>query len=121
MRIEHWIYSVPLRLRSLLRRTHVEQELVEELQFHLEQKIDDYRTQGLSPEDARHAALRDMDGLTQRKEECRDARRINVLDHSGAGSPVRSPHFGEIARFHDRRRADDGARHRRELGGLRRP
>ena len=53
MRIEHWLYSIPLRLRSLLRRTRVEQELDEELQFHLEHKIEEYRARGLSPEDAR--------------------------------------------------------------------
>ena len=82
MRVEHWIYSIPLRLRSLLRRTNVEQELDEELQFHLEQKIEEYRARGLSPEAARHAALRDMDGLTQRKEECRDARRVNLVENT---------------------------------------
>ena len=39
MRPEHWLYIIPLRLRSLFRRRQVEQELNEELQFHLEQKI----------------------------------------------------------------------------------
>ena len=31
MRIEHWFYSLPLRLRSLFRRSEVDQELSEEL------------------------------------------------------------------------------------------
>jgi len=35
---------------------------------------------GLSPEEARCVALRMMDGLEKRKEECRDMRRVNFLD-----------------------------------------
>ena len=68
MRMEHWFYTVPLRLRSLFRRQRVEQDLDEELQYHLEQKIEEYIAQGLTPEQSRHAALRAMDGAhaTQR-------------------------------------------------------
>ena len=79
MRIEHWIYAVPLRLRSLFRRNRVEQELDEELQYHLERKTEEYIAQGLPPEQSRQAALRAMDGLTQHKEECRDVRRVNFI------------------------------------------
>src|SRR5215471_2351405 len=77
MRLEHWLYAIPLRLRSLFRRQCVEQELDEELRYHLQRKTEEYLTQGLPPEEARHAALRAMDGLEQRKEECRDIRRVN--------------------------------------------
>ena len=49
MRLEQWLYAVPLRLRSLFRRQRVEQDLDEELQDHLERKIADYIAQGLSP------------------------------------------------------------------------
>lgn len=38
MRLERWIYTIPLRLRSLFRRDRVEQELDEELRYHLERK-----------------------------------------------------------------------------------
>jgi PadR family transcriptional regulator, regulatory protein PadR len=34
MRLKHWFYTVPLRLRSLFRRAQVEQELDEELRYH---------------------------------------------------------------------------------------
>ena len=37
-----------LRLRSLFRRDVVEQELDDELRFHLEQQVDVYMRQGLS-------------------------------------------------------------------------
>ena len=49
MRMEHWWFTARLRLRSILRRTRVEQELDEELQFHLEHKIEEGIASGLSP------------------------------------------------------------------------
>src|SRR5258708_39428197 len=79
MRMEHWWYTARLRLRSILRRTRVEQELDEELQFHLEHKIEEGVARGLSPKEARYRALRAMEGLEQRKEEMRDLRRIHWL------------------------------------------
>jgi len=76
-----WLYAIPLRLRSLLRREAVERELDEELQFHLERHTDAQMAKGLSPVDARRVALRAMDGLTQRKEECRDMRRVSFVEN----------------------------------------
>jgi predicted permease len=80
MRFERWIYSIPLRIRSLFHRDTVEHELDDELQFHLEQKTQHYVASGLSVEDARRKALRDIDGLELRKEECRDARRVSRFE-----------------------------------------
>src|SRR5436190_7045836 len=79
MRINHWRFTLPLRLRSILRARRVERELDEELQFHLEHKIEEGIASGLSPKEARYRALRAMDGLEQRKEEMRDMRRIHWL------------------------------------------
>src|ERR1700737_2896546 len=78
-RWEHWWFTAPLRLRSILRRRRVEKELDEELQFHLEHKIEEGIAGGLSPKEARYRALRAMDGLEQRKEEMRDMRQIHWL------------------------------------------
>jgi len=79
MRIEHWFYRFPLRLKSIFRRRRVEDELDEELRFHLEQKIEQGIAEGLSPEEARYQALRAMGGLDQKKEEIRDTRGIHWL------------------------------------------
>src|SRR5882762_6218291 len=79
MRMEHWWFTVHLRLRSILRGRRVERELDEELQFHLERKIEEGIANGLPPKEARYAAMRAMDGLEQRKEEMRDMRRIHWL------------------------------------------
>ena len=66
MRPEHWIYTVPLRLRTLFRKQEVEEELEEEFRYHIEQKTGEYISRGLTPEEAHYAALRDMDGAEQR-------------------------------------------------------
>src|SRR5436853_7543910 len=79
MPMERWRFTAPLRLRSILRGGQVERELDEELQFHMDHKIAEGIANGLSPKEARHAALRAMDGLEQRKEEMRDMRRIHWL------------------------------------------
>ena len=79
MGIERWLYTIPLRLRSIFRGRKVEEELAEELRLHLEYKIDEGVANGLSPEQARFAALRAMGGLDQRKEQMRDARGIHWL------------------------------------------
>ena len=79
MRIEHWWFKVPLRLRSILRSKRVERELDEELQFHLEHKIQEGIANGLSPKEARYAAMRAMEGFEQQKEVMRDLRGIHWL------------------------------------------
>src|SRR6516164_4987435 len=77
----HWIYTVPLRLRSILRRSQEDSELEEELRFHLEARIQHEIAAGRTPEEAHYAALRAMDGIEQRKEECRDMRHTNIIDN----------------------------------------
>src|SRR2546428_13441153 len=75
-----WTRKLRLRLRSLLRRSRVEEELDEELRFHLERLTEEHIAAGMAPGDARYAALREMGGLDQRKEECRDARGVALFD-----------------------------------------
>src|SRR5262245_36959462 len=73
---------IRLRLRSLLLRRRVEQELDDEFRFHIERQIDDNVAKGMSREDARSAAVRAFVRLEQGKEECRDARRVSVIEHA---------------------------------------
>ena len=87
MRLQRWLLTVPLRLRSLLRRSAVERDLADEIEDYLERGTAAGMATGLSREDARAAALRAFGGLEPRKEECRDApgRAIEHLVRTSAG------------------------------------
>jgi putative ABC transport system permease protein len=63
-------------LRGLLRRRQIDNEITEELRDHLEREIELHRSRGLSAEEARRLALRDLGGLTQTIESTRDVRAI---------------------------------------------
>ena len=56
MGIEHWMYTLPLRLRSLFRRERVEAELDEEMRYHLDRLIEANVAAGMSEEEG--ASLR---------------------------------------------------------------
>src|SRR5216117_3011608 len=79
MRPEHWLFTIPLRLRSLFRWAQADQELDEELRDHLERKTQEYVAQGMTEEEAHRRARLDLDGIEQTKERCRDARRVNWI------------------------------------------
>jgi predicted permease len=74
------LYIVALRLRSLLRRNRVEQDLADELQFHIDERTRELVERGMDAGEARHAALRAFGGVEQRKEECRDARGVGYIE-----------------------------------------
>ena len=81
MHFERFWKILGLRLRSLFHRRQIECDLTEEFDYHLNKRIEEGLQQGLSPEEARYAALRAMQGLEQHKEQCRDARRVNLLEN----------------------------------------
>lgn len=103
MRYEHWLYIWRLRLRSLFRRHDVDQELDEELRYHIEQETAAFVSQGLAPSDARAAALRRFGAIDRTKEACRDTRGVAMIEsiqqdaRYGARTLLRSPGFTTIA------------------------
>jgi putative ABC transport system permease protein len=59
----------------------LDQELDEELRFHLDRQIERNIENGMSPEDARLAAMKSFSRVDQSKEECRDARGVGFIEN----------------------------------------
>jgi predicted permease len=72
--------DVILRLRAIFRRTAVDREMEEELQFHLDRQVEAYRRAGVDAAEARRRLRFEFGGLEQVREEVRDARGTRWLD-----------------------------------------
>ena len=68
------------RIRSLFRRTAVENELDQELRFHLEHQVEKYVRAGLTREEAMRRTRLEFGGLGQVKEDCRESRGTTLLE-----------------------------------------
>jgi len=68
------------RLRAFFRRRPLDTRLDDELAAHLEFATEDYIARGLSPAEARRAALVDLGGLQQARERHRQTRGLMPLD-----------------------------------------
>jgi len=103
MGFEQWIYTVPLRLRSLFRRTQVDRELREELRDHLDRQIRENLERGMSPEDARSSALRTLGRIPLIVEQCHETRGVSIVENFlqdlryGFRQMRRSPGFSVLA------------------------
>jgi predicted permease len=76
-----WYYKLPILLNSLFRKDKAELDLSDELQFHLQNQIDEFVAQGMNPQEARRAARQSLGGVEQVKEECREMRRTNLIEN----------------------------------------
>lgn len=103
MGFEQWIYTVPLRLRSLFRRKQVDRELRDELRDHLDLQIRENLERGMSPEDARSSALRTLGRIPLILEQCHETRAVSVVENFlqdlryGFRQMRRSPGFSVLA------------------------
>ena len=103
MRPEHWLFTIPLRLRSLFRWAQADQELDDEIRDHLDRKTQQYVAQGMTQEEAHRRARLDLGGVEKVKEECRDARRVNWIQdliqdlRYGVRMLLKDPGFSGVA------------------------
>ncbi|HLJ46475.1 MAG TPA: ABC transporter permease [Bryobacteraceae bacterium] len=68
--------------RSLFRKGKADSELRQEFQYHLEKEIENNIRAGMTPAQARNAALSLIGPITLQQEECRDSRGINFIETS---------------------------------------
>lgn len=68
------------RLFGLFRKDRQEHEMDKEIGFHIEREAEEQMRRGLSPEEARLAALKNFGGVERHKEECRDVSRNRWLE-----------------------------------------
>jgi predicted permease len=103
MDLERWLRVTQLRWRTVLRRRTAEQELADELAYHLEEETDRRVARGQPPADARRDVAAAFGGVERRKDECRDVRGFPTLESSlkdvryGLASLRRQPSFTIVA------------------------
>ena len=103
MRIEHWIYTLPLRLRSLFHRNRLDAELDEELRDHIQRQIEENLARGMGPAQARLAALHAFGNPVALRDQTHDtwnwsAAELWVNDiRLSARTLIRTPGFSLVA------------------------
>jgi predicted permease len=76
----HPLRGIRRRVRAWFDRATFEAEMAEEIRLHLEQRIEQHIHAGLSPREARSAALRAFGGVARIQDECRDERRFACME-----------------------------------------
>ena len=77
--MHRWVDRISLRLRALTRGGDLDAALRGEIQLHLDEQTAENVAAGMSPADARAAAMRAFGPAARVEEECRDARRVAFL------------------------------------------
>ncbi len=97
------LHDLLFRLRTLMRHTATENELDDELRFHLERQTDKYVRSGMSEVEAVRRARLEFGGLDQVKDKCREVRGVSFVEtlvqdlHYAARTLLHSPAFTACA------------------------
>jgi predicted permease len=75
-----WLHKIPHRLRSIFQRSQADSDLSAELDFHLHHLIDENLSHGMTPEEARYEAIRELGGVQAITEQCREARNLRLIE-----------------------------------------
>jgi putative ABC transport system permease protein len=98
-----WIAKLRMSAKTLLHGRAEERELDAELRLHLDYQIAQNIASGMSPSEARRAALIDFGGVEQMKEDVRDMRKANWIEdlvqdlRYGVRAMLKSPAFTVVA------------------------
>ena len=75
------LHDLLFRLQTLMQRSAKDNELNDELRFHLERLTEKYVKSGMSEAEALRRARLEFGGLDQVKDECRDARGVSFVEN----------------------------------------
>jgi predicted permease len=78
-----WPRVLAARLRSLFIRNRLDGELDDEVRFHLEMQAEDNLRAGMSPAEARNAAMRSFGGVERMKQQYREWRAVTAIESVG--------------------------------------
>jgi putative ABC transport system permease protein len=97
------LHDLLFRLHTLIRHSAAENELDDELRFHLERQIDKYVKSGMTKAEAVRRTRLEFGGLDQVKNECREARGVSFVEtlvqdsHYALRTLLHSPAFTACA------------------------
>jgi putative ABC transport system permease protein len=81
--MSRFLDKLRLRLRSLFRGAEVDRELARELRAHLDEEVAANVASGMSPGEARAAAMKAFGGVASVEELCRETRRVSRIENFG--------------------------------------
>src|SRR5579859_7497685 len=77
----YWLRNISGRLRALFQKEQLDRDMNEEMRSHVEMQTKENIEAGVSPDEARRAALRQFGWTESIKEICRDQRGVAWLDN----------------------------------------
>ena len=101
------IAGIIVRFKALVFRRRADDELDEEMRYHLERDVERNIANGMTPADARFAARRAFGNVAVMTDNARDAMRWRWLEEAAPGHSLHASHRSPSADVCARRRCDD--------------
>src|SRR5213594_372207 len=79
----NWFHKLRLRFRALFHKEKLDARMDDEMRSHIEMQRQENIEDGMKPEEARYAALRQFGWVESIKETCRDQRGVSWIENLG--------------------------------------
>src|SRR5438093_11987625 len=81
MNYMYWIHKFRLRFRALFQKQTLDARMDDEMRSHIEMQTQENIEEGMKPEEARYAAMRQFGWVESIKEKCREQRGVSWLEN----------------------------------------